>query len=222
MFEIKKLPKSEVEITGEIPADEFERAFSKAMTELNQKAGIPGFRPGHVPENVLIEKVGEAAILEEAAEIALREAYPKMLEENKIEAIGRPEITITKIARKNPLGFKIKTAVLPEITLPDYKKIAGEAMTAKEEVKVEERNRRRAGISEKIAKKRRESAGWRRTGIKRRVCQKSGAKRFIRPPRTLARKHPLRKRTEGPRAKKNGDFGKNILGFKTGTARNPR
>ena len=139
MFEIKKLPKSEAEITGEIPADEFERAFSKALTELNQKTGIPGFRPGHVPESVLIEKVGEAAILEEAAEIALREAYPKMLEENKIEAIGQPEITITKIARKNPLGFKIKTAVLPEITLPDYKKIAGEAMTAKEEAKVEEK-----------------------------------------------------------------------------------
>mgnify|MGYP000078266370 CR=1 FL=1 len=31
---------------------------------------------------------------------------------------------ITKIARGNPLGFVIKTAVMPEVTLPDYKKIA--------------------------------------------------------------------------------------------------
>ncbi|MFA6273579.1 MAG: hypothetical protein WC662_00260, partial [Candidatus Paceibacterota bacterium] len=31
---------------------------------------------------------------------------------------------ITKLARKNPLGFKIKTAVLPEIKLSDYKKIS--------------------------------------------------------------------------------------------------
>ncbi|MDO8659690.1 MAG: hypothetical protein Q7K54_03750, partial [Candidatus Parcubacteria bacterium] len=44
--------------------------------------------------------------------------------ENKIDAISRPEISITKLARKNPLGFKIKTAVLPEITLPDYKNLA--------------------------------------------------------------------------------------------------
>jgi len=139
MFEIKKLPRSETEIIGEISAEDFEQAYKKALAGLNQKSSVPGFRPGHIPETVLTEKAGEAAILEEAAEIVLEESYPKILRENKIEAIGQPEITITKIARKNPLGFKIKTAVLPEITLPDYKKIAGEAMTAKEEVKVEEK-----------------------------------------------------------------------------------
>jgi trigger factor len=58
------------------------------------------------------------------AEMALSEHYPKILEENKIDAISRPEISITKLARKNPLGFKIKTATLPEMTLPDYKGIA--------------------------------------------------------------------------------------------------
>ncbi|MEI8269816.1 MAG: trigger factor, partial [bacterium] len=44
----------------------------------------------------------------------------------KIDAISRPEIGITKLARKNPLGFKIKTAVMPEMELPEYKKIAKE------------------------------------------------------------------------------------------------
>jgi hypothetical protein len=52
------------------------------------------------------------------AELALSEHYPKIIEQEKIDAISRPEIAITKLARKNPLGFKIKTAVLPEIKLP--------------------------------------------------------------------------------------------------------
>ena len=44
--------------------------------------------------------------------------------EKKIDAIGKPEIQITKLASGNPLEFKIITAVVPEVKLPDYKKIA--------------------------------------------------------------------------------------------------
>ena len=52
---------------------------------------------------------------------ALEKEYPKIIKEHKIRAIGRPEIALTKVAENNPLGFKIKTSVLPEIALPDYK-----------------------------------------------------------------------------------------------------
>ena len=45
-----------------------------------------------------------------------------MIENEKLDVISRPVVSITKLARKNPLGFKIKTAVLPVIKLPDYKK----------------------------------------------------------------------------------------------------
>lgn len=121
---IKKLPKSEVEIEGEIEADVFETYFNKALKRIGEGVEIAGFRKGKVPENVLLSKIPEAQILGEMAEMALSEHYPKILEENKIDAISRPEISITKLARKNPLGFKIKTATLPEMTIPDYKKIA--------------------------------------------------------------------------------------------------
>ncbi len=121
---VKKLPKSEVEIEGELEADIFETYYSKALKKIGEKVELDGFRKGKVPESVLLSKVPEISILEEMAEMALAENYPKILEENKVDAISRPEISITKLARKNPLGFKIKTAVLPEIKLPDYKKIA--------------------------------------------------------------------------------------------------
>jgi len=82
-----------------------------------------------VPENILLSKIPEIQILEEMAELALMEHYPKIIQEEKINAISRPEISITKLARKNPLGFKIKTAVLPEMELPDYKEIAQKTIT---------------------------------------------------------------------------------------------
>ena len=126
---VKKLPKSEIEIEGELAADVFETYFNKALKRLGENVEIDGFRKGKVPENVLLSKIPEAQILAEMAEMALMENYPKIIEDEKIEAISRPEIGITKLARNNPLGFKIKTAVIPEMELPDYKKIAKETIS---------------------------------------------------------------------------------------------
>lgn len=121
---VKKLPKSEIEIEGEIEIDIFESYFGEALKKIGEMLELDGFRKGKIPDNILLSKVPEIRILEEMAELALSEHYPKIIEEEKIEAISRPEISITKLARKNPFGFKIKTAVLPEIKLADYKKIA--------------------------------------------------------------------------------------------------
>ncbi len=134
---ITKLPKSEVEIEGELEADIFESYFSKALKKIGENIELPGFRKGKAPESVLLSNIKEAHILEEMAEMALSEHYPKIIAEEKIDAIGRPDIAITKLARKNPLGFKVKVAVLPEIKLADYKKLAKKTLG---EVKPEEKD----------------------------------------------------------------------------------
>lgn len=123
-IKITKKPGSVVEIEGEIASDVFESYFKKALEKLGNTVKIDGFRQGKVPENILISNVGEMNVLHEMAEIALADEYPKILLEHKIDAIDRPEIAITKLARNNPLGFKIKTVVLPEIKIADYKEIA--------------------------------------------------------------------------------------------------
>lgn len=132
-IKIKDLGNSELELEGEINAETFSTYRPKAIKSISEETQIDGFRPGHIPEKILIEKVGEIKILYEMAELALTEAYPKILSENKIDAIGQPEITLTKIAKDNPLGFKIKTAVLPKINLTDYKSVAKKINDEKEE-----------------------------------------------------------------------------------------
>lgn len=134
---INKLPKSEIEIEGELEADKFESYFEKALKKVGENVEIDGFRKGKVPGSVLLANVPEIRVLEEMAEMALSEHYPKILEEEKIDAISRPEISITKLARKNPLGFKIKTAVLPTIQLSDYK---GDAKKIISKITDEEKN----------------------------------------------------------------------------------
>jgi|ERR1035437_3135127 trigger factor len=117
-------PKSKIEITGSIPVDVFSAYRPQALKNINESISLDGFRKGKIPENVLISKVGDKTILEEMAELALGDAYPAIVLDKKLDPIGRPEIKITKLAAENALEFTISTAVMPEIALPDYKKIA--------------------------------------------------------------------------------------------------
>ncbi|MEK7641811.1 MAG: trigger factor [Patescibacteria group bacterium] len=139
---VKKLDKSQVEITGSVAALTWGKYRGKALKNINDSVTVDGFRKGMVPENILIAKAGEMAILEEMAELALSQAYLDILITEKIDAIGKPEIRVTKLAKDNPLEFVAVTAVVPEVNLPDYKKIAHEQLkkTDPEALKVGEKD----------------------------------------------------------------------------------
>jgi FKBP-type peptidyl-prolyl cis-trans isomerase (trigger factor) len=137
---INELPNSSVEIKGEISWENFKTFEKKAFERLSEHLEIDGFRKGNVPENIAKKHLGDELILSDMAELALGEAYPAILEEKKIDAIGRPTVSITKLARDNSLGFTLTTAILPDIKLPDYKKLAknapaiAEVSTTEEEI----------------------------------------------------------------------------------------
>jgi trigger factor len=135
-FTITSKDQSQVEIAGEIPFAELEKHRSKAVSHLGKNIELPGFRKGNVPEKMIVTKVGELAIISEMAERALAEVYPLAVKEHNIDAIGYPQISITKIAANNPLGFTALVAVLPQITLPDYKKIAKKENATRESEEV--------------------------------------------------------------------------------------
>ncbi|NVN97179.1 hypothetical protein HXX01_03030 [Candidatus Nomurabacteria bacterium] len=133
---IKKLDKSEVEITSGVEWAEFEKYEAKALERIGERTELQGFRKGKAPVAMIKENTNEMMLLEEMAELALQENYIKILQEEKIDAIGRPQISITKIGKGSDLEFKITTAVMPEMKLGDYKKIA-KIENAKEENKKE-------------------------------------------------------------------------------------
>lgn len=137
-LEVKKIENSQVEIIGELKADLFMSYEAKTLERLGKDFEVDGFRKGQVPESILKQKIGESKILEEMAYTAISDFYPKVIKDEKIDAIGYPRINITKLAKGNPLGFSITTAIIPEVKLPDYKKIASEANKNKEKTEVTE------------------------------------------------------------------------------------
>lgn len=121
---ISPLPESSVEIVGEIPWEHVATFESPVVQKHAADIEVPGFRKGNAPEAVVRKQLSEQTILIEMAERAINDVYPHILHDHSLDVIGRPEVSITKLARNNPLGFTIKTAVVPSITLPDYAKIA--------------------------------------------------------------------------------------------------
>jgi len=134
---INKLPKSQIELEIEVPADEFDNFIERATLNLGKDLEIRGFRKGKAPKNIIEEHIGPEKILIEAGDLAVNETYKKAILENKIEAIFQPKIEIKKLAKGNDLVFSAKTAVLPEVKLPDYRKIASKIK--KNKVRVEEK-----------------------------------------------------------------------------------
>jgi trigger factor len=136
----KNLPKSEIEITVEISAEEMKPYLAKAAERLSTDHAIEGFRPGKAPLDVVAKKFGDAALMEAAAEEAVRATYGKTVIEKKLSVIGSPAVSVKKLAKDNPFVYTATAPLLPETKLVDL----GSISVVKKEVKVPESELARA------------------------------------------------------------------------------
>lgn len=121
-----KKSKGQAEIAAEIPWEVLQGFYEARLEELKDGFEAPGFRKGKVPMDIFKAHVHDHAILEDAVGEALEEAYPALIEAEKLDVVGRPQVSITKLAMKNPAEFKALVGLVPEVKLPNYKKIAKE------------------------------------------------------------------------------------------------
>lgn len=126
------LEKSQVKLTVELTAEELLPYVEKAGRRLAEQMNIPGFRKGQAPMEVVVKQVGEMAVYEQAAELAVQKTLPQAIEQEKLRTVGQPAIALDKIAPGNPLVYTATVPLMPEVTVGDIKKITAK----KEEAKV--------------------------------------------------------------------------------------
>jgi trigger factor len=119
----KTLQKNQMDIEIEVPADELQKFVEKAVIILGETVKIAGFRAGKVPFDILKQNLGEMAIYEKAAELAIEKTYPAIIKDENIEALGAPQISILKLAPGNLLLYKASISLVPHVKLCDYHKI---------------------------------------------------------------------------------------------------
>jgi len=116
----ERIEGSRVVLNVETDKDEMDKSMEKAYRRLAAKTAVPGFRKGKAPRPMLERYLGREALVEEAANLLLVETYDKAIEEQKVEAIARPQVEVIQV---EPLSFKATVPVRPTVELGDYHEI---------------------------------------------------------------------------------------------------
>jgi trigger factor len=121
---VETLSPTRVKLAVEVPFDELKSSLAEAYKAIGSQVRVPGFRPGKVPARIIDQRVGRAAVLEEAINKALPKAYSDAVRETGIKALGQPEIEVTTLEDNDRVAFTAEVDVRPEITVPAYDGLA--------------------------------------------------------------------------------------------------
>ena len=138
---MKKLKDSEIEILFEVSPKEFNEFREKVILDLKKGFEIKGFRKGKAPKEIVFKEIGEGKIWQETVRLTVEESYLKHITKEKIEPLSTPRIEVLSSGKsplKTPFIFKVSFSVLPEIKLPDYRKITSQMKRRKVSVKEKE------------------------------------------------------------------------------------
>lgn len=123
---IETLEGSRVNVTVTVASKDFETLFETAKQKVLSTAKLNGFRDGKVPYEAYIKAYGEFGIRQEMGYTAVDKTYLHVIVNEKIEAIGKPEIAILKVTPGEDFEYQITTDILPKVELGEYKKYSKE------------------------------------------------------------------------------------------------
>jgi trigger factor len=115
----EQLPKSQVGMTIEVPAETVDATYEKVLNRLTSKAKIEGFRPGRAPRSLVEARLGPAVLREEVVELMVPQVVRQALEERSIDPIENPDVEVLELERGRPARLKATVSVMPEVQLGD-------------------------------------------------------------------------------------------------------
>jgi len=120
---VEKLSPTRVKLSIEVPFAELAPHIDGAYKSLSEKINIPGFRKGKVPSAMIDQRVGRAAVLDEAINAGLPTFYSQAAKDNDVLVIGRPNVEITELVDNEKFSFTVEVDIRPDIKLPNFSEI---------------------------------------------------------------------------------------------------
>lgn len=146
-IQTERLENHTARMTVAVDAERLEKAKQKAAQQLSRRVNIPGFRKGKAPYRILLNYLGEAAILEDAVEVLGNEIYKEALDVAGLEPYGPGEIEGVELENGPVLKFIVP--LQPEVNLGTYRDVRVEYTAP--EVKDEEVDRALKSLQEQHA-----------------------------------------------------------------------
>lgn len=117
----QELGNREVELKIEVDEARIDRAMREAARRYAREIKIPGFRPGRAPYNVVVQRVGEEQLLQDALDRLAPEIYQAALAEAELDPY---ELEPLEVAAYEPLTLSATVPLMPRAELDDYRSIA--------------------------------------------------------------------------------------------------
>jgi trigger factor len=114
---------SRVRLEVEVPGDAVERELQHVAAEAGRDMKIAGFRQGKVPPQVVVQRVGRTALLDEAIRHGMPEWYEEAVNGAGIAAVGHPKVDVKDVPAEkgDPLTFTVEVSVRPTAKLGEWK-----------------------------------------------------------------------------------------------------
>ena len=120
---VEKLSDTRAKLSIDVTFEELAPYLAKANKAFAEKLNVPGFRKGKVPAALVEQRVGRAAVLDEAINLSLSDFYTQAKNEHSILAIGRPLVDITELVDREKFSFTVEVDVRPDISLPNFSEL---------------------------------------------------------------------------------------------------
>lgn len=123
MYTVEELSPTKKRFRIEVPKDVIDKEISDAYSRLNRKVKVPGFRPGHVPRQILERKYSKD-IEAEVIEKLVPDYYLRSVKESGFLPVDNPTFE-GEIGLKEgtPLSFVATVEVRPVIDIANYEGI---------------------------------------------------------------------------------------------------
>jgi trigger factor len=121
----KKLKEADcvVSFSVEVPQNLVEQETQNLLVRIQQRAKIPGFRPGKAPLE-LVKKNFTGHAQEQVLDSLIRKYTPEAMKELNIRPVAVPAVEDVSFEPGKPVKFTVRAETAPTVTPKDYTKIA--------------------------------------------------------------------------------------------------
>ena len=89
---VTELPENRISVEIEVPAARCKSSYDEALSRLGSSIRLPGFRPGKVPKQVILQQIGVARIKAAALEKLIDRAWKEALVQESLEPTSEAEM----------------------------------------------------------------------------------------------------------------------------------
>lgn len=121
LTETNPLENGEYELKVKIEPEAFNNAVEAEYKKNRRKINVPGFRKGKAPRSIIEKMYGESFFYDDALNNMLGEVYENAVRESKLRTIGRPNVEVESIDKKDGVMLTFVVAKRPELGIGNYK-----------------------------------------------------------------------------------------------------